>query len=267
MKKIKVILACIVAAAVLSGCSTETKKPSEPTSPASETSQTSAPPAADQQSAASTSDTASSESSEAAEDEYITVNASIKSLKEQAPHLYEYSRYFMQSTGTIEMDTLDDSFNVLAHTVIYINREHGMRVYVETAATGETSDIRLDNEHNYIISHAQKKVVDVEPGYITLVAMDETIRKTHLGYTFADREKITVETGEEEINGVMYDYERLTDGTETTTFYSEKETGIMKYMRMKSGLVAITNYTYDVAEDAFDIPADYEIVKATEQSE
>lgn len=261
MKKLAAILACILAVAAISGCN---GKPEE--TQASSTEPTPAVTDAPVSSDATTTPGETTDTTEEKNSDSYLIYAKLEMVKDKAPHLYGLYEYFSAEKATIKLNNLDDSFNVTANQTLYIDDGYGLRLdLVETADPEDPVGLMLRKAHYLLISHKEKKVFDAEPGFNGLVAMDDELRTKTLGFDF-DIFKVEVTTGEEEIGGVMYDFEKVTDGEKTTVYYADKSTGDIKYMKTDTKWVEVVECTFDCPGDAFDVPEDYEIIKTTESS-
>lgn len=272
MKKISSLLACIMVIAAMSGCNNSNKPANSDTS----TSVTEAPPTSATTTSAATSAPASSDSglnvtymdeTEPDKEKYVFLDERVEAFKDSAPHFYDFATYFNKAKATISFDQLDADFRTELSTVLYIDTDIGLRVLGNTGKTGTDEDIidqMIYYNHHFIISHTAKKVFDADLYAMTVISLNESIRKTHLGYNFDADEAIKVETGEEEIAGVTYGMEKLSGTSHTTAYYYDKETGRVTYIRTDNALIRINDYTDTVPRDALTVSQDYEVVTVTD---
>ncbi len=275
MKKLSKILACIVVIAAMSGCNGSNQPANSNTS----TSATEAPPTSTTTTTTSADTSASDKSSpdinvvypEAKtdnEEHYTFLAQRVETFKESAPHFYDFASYFDRSKATIKFDDLDANLNPVLKTVFYIDTQYGLRVTGNTGETGTDEDI-IDHmtylHHHILFNYKEKKAYIADLYTENAIALNEDIRKTHLGYFFNNHEKINVETGEEEIGGVVYGFERLAgEEGNTSTYYYDKETGRVTYMNANGSLIRIVDYVDTVPDDAMNIPDGFETINITQ---
>ena len=270
MKKISTLLACIMVIAAAAGCSNSSQPAKDSTSSSvTEAPSTSASTSASTSvSSASTLNVSNADEADPDKERYVFLDERVEQFKTSAPHFYEFASYFNKARATISFDQLGDDLEPVLKTKLYINTDIGLRVVGDTGETGTDEDIidqMIYYNYHYIISHTAKKIFSADLYAMTVIAMNESIRKTHLGYNFDADEVINTATGEEEIGGVVYGTEKLFGPSHATTYYYDKETGKIVYMRTDNALIRINDYTDTVPDDAMIVPEDYELVTITQE--
>ena len=152
---------------------------------------------------------------------------------------------YMSFTTEFENDTMDVD--------LYIKGDY-TRMDTSDPEYGAMSVI-TNESGDYVLMHDSK----------TYYKSKEPVDPDDMEFLLDDEEMpdYTVTTGQEEINGTLYDFERLVsvdeDGVEDiTTFYFEIGTDNWVALRSEDTMMYINEISNDVDDSIFVIPADYQ---------
>ncbi|MCM1334809.1 MAG: hypothetical protein NC084_09440 [Bacteroides sp.] len=273
MKKLLSLLTAIAMIASIASCSNETVETTTTTTPAETTlapEEDEAPAGlaglADSSDEEAPEETESSEETEAPEEtEGATVDENAEPIEIVRANAPIYANYIEEQTILpicvgFAYDTDLYGTGVASHCEMTTIIKSANEMAVITAADGVEQDIIITGDRYYMVSPDEKTALYLDIDDEMRASLEESMTTGLDNSIQFDAAAATYETGTEEFNGAEYLYEKIVAPEVEVTLYADPATKDVRYLISAGITMEVTDFTHDIPDDIFTIPADYALV-------
>lgn len=191
------------------------------------------------------------------------MKATLEILDKEAPVYANYLRESMKFpiSNTFEYDMEVDGET--QHVVLTSAIASATKLAVNTKTGDESMNIILNGSDYYIVVPSEKSAMYMTIPNDGVEDMADSLEESMMPKF--DASKATFEKGEGEVNGETLPYEKVTteDG-EVFLFYYEEGSLDIKYLCGDDIVMKMVEFTHDVDDSLFEVPADYELIDLAE---
>lgn len=191
------------------------------------------------------------------------MKATLEILDKESPVYANYLRESLKFpvSNTFEYDMESDGET--QHVVLTCAIASGTKIAVNTKTGDETMNIILNGSNYYIVVPSEKSAMYMTVPDDGVEDMADSLEESMMPKF--DASKATFEKGEGEVNGETLPYEKVTteDG-EVFLFYYEEGSLDIKYLSSDDIMMKMVEFTHDVDDSMFEVPADYELIDLAE---
>lgn len=263
MKKIIAALtALMLCGTMLTACGTKTADEtdvtvSETTTAAETTVETTTEAAteAETTAAATEAETTPADNSEVPDEMQATLEILDKESPVYANYIRESLKFPISNTFEYDMESDEGTQHVELTCAI----ANSTKLAVNTKTGDESMNIILNGNNYYIVVPEEKSAMFMTIPNEDIDSMADSLEQSMMPKF--DASKATFEKGEGEVNGETLPYEKVTtDEGEIFYFYHEDGSLNIKYLASDEIVMKMTEFTHEVDDSIFEVPADYELI-------
>lgn len=191
------------------------------------------------------------------------MKATLEILDKESPVYANYLRESLKFpvSNTFEYDMEVDGET--QHVVLTSAIASATKIAVNTKTGDESMNIILNGSNYYIVVPSEKSAMYMTVPNDSIEDMADSLEESMMPKF--DASKATFEKGEGEVNGETLPYEKVTteDGEVFLFYYEEGSLGI-KYLCGDDIVMKMVEFTHDVDDSMFEVPADYELIDLAE---
>lgn len=191
------------------------------------------------------------------------MKATLEILDKESPVYANYLRESLKFpvSNTFEYDMEVDGET--QHVVLTSAIASATKIAVNTKTGDESMNIILNGSNYYIVVPSEKSAMYMTVPNDSIEDMADSLEESMMPKF--DASKATFEKGEGEVNGETLPYEKVTteDG-EVFLFYYEEGSLDIKYLCGDDIVMKMVEFTHDVDDSFFEVPADYELIDLAE---
>lgn len=191
------------------------------------------------------------------------MKATLEILDKESPVYANYLRESLKFpvSNTFEYDMEVDGET--QHVVLTSAIASATKIAVNTKTGDESMNIILNGSNYYIVVPSEKSAMYMTVPNDSIEDMADSLEESMMPKF--DASKATFEKGEGEVNGETLPYEKVTteDG-EVFLFYYEEGSLDIKYLCGDDIVMKMVEFTHDVDDSIFEVPADYELIDLAE---
>ena len=145
----------------------------------------------------------------------------------------------------------DDTYENIVATIAVKDGRSGMEFYLGGVRLG----VIIMDKKAYLIMHDKKIAIEQSEESLPITLPDGIKGFADGGYEHAE-----FTSGEQKIDGVLYEYDEIKQNGKTTRFYYEKDKDILLYISEGDTLCKVLDYGTDIPDGLVSLPSGYTVV-------